>query len=132
MNLSQQLKTLAKGINPESGECLDADSIVNNIDTVRLLFVLAEELEALDKPSKRKSKLTPEERRAKNIKENKPANTGFPWKEEDKQALAKHYADLNSIELLSKKFERSPLAIAVQLEKLQLISKEDAEKFRNY
>ena len=73
MNLSQQLKTLAKGINPESGECLDADSIVNNIDTVRLLFVLAEELEALDKPAKRKSKLTPEI--TTRLREKRPINS---------------------------------------------------------
>lgn len=135
MSLSYQLKTLAKGINPETGEYLDQHSVVNNIDTVRLLFALAEELDDLedvDKPKRRKSKLTPEERRTKNIAENKPANTGFPWKDEDKQALAKYYVNLDSINLLSKQFARSPLAIAAQLEKLHLISKEDVEKYRNY
>lgn len=133
MSLSHQLKILAKGIHPETGEYLDEDSVVNSVESVRLLFALAEELETdkLYKSDKRKSKLTPEERRAKNVAENKPANAGFPWKDEDKQALIKHYADLNSIELLSKRFERSPLSIAIQLEKLNLIPKDEVENYRS-
>lgn len=46
MTLSEALKTLANGINPETGEVLPADSAVNRPDAIRLLFALAEEVQA--------------------------------------------------------------------------------------
>ena len=73
MSLSQQLKILAKGINPDTGEILNSDSIANTPAAIRMLFTLAEELSDYEKPRERKNKLSPEERRAKTCqKESQP------------------------------------------------------------
>lgn len=44
MKLSEMLKTLAKGINPETGEVLSPVSSANKPETIRLLFTSSEEL----------------------------------------------------------------------------------------
>ena len=130
MDLSQQLKILAKGINPDTGEVLEANSVANTPDAIRLLFSLAEELADYEKPKKRKNKLTPEQRREKNILEGKPPMSHFPWVEEEKEKLVQEFKNNNDISALANIFERSSLAIAVQLGKLSLLTEEDVDSYR--
>lgn len=130
MDLSQQLKILAKGINPDTGEVLEANSVANTPDAIRLLFSLAEELADYEKPKKRKNKLTPEQRREKNISEGKPPMSHFPWVEEEKEKLVQEFKNNNDISTLANIFERSSLAIAVQLGKLSLLTEEEVDSYR--
>jgi len=130
VHLSEQLKILAKGINPDTGELLDGESVVNTPEAIRLLFSLSDELADYEKPKKRKNKLTPEERRNKNISEGRPAKSHFPWSEEERAELTSQYTKNSNISELAKQFERSKLAIAVQLEKAGLISEEQVTELR--
>jgi hypothetical protein len=135
MDISNQLKTLAKGINPDTGELLDHNSCGNKPEAIRLLFLLAEELEnsGHDKTKKSKPKLTAEERQAKqakNLEMGRPKNSHFSWTEEEKKKLIAAYSDNDNLELLADKFERSTLAIAVQLGNADLLTEEDIEFYR--
>ena len=130
MKLSEQLKLLANGINPDTGEVLEEGSLTNRAETVRMLFALAEELADSEKHKAKKSKLSPEERRQKNIAEGRPAKSHFPWDEAEKTSLAEDFVKDSDVENLSKVFERSTLAIAVQLQKMMLIPEEELDKYR--
>jgi hypothetical protein len=130
MTLSSQLKLLANGINPETGEVLDESSLTNKPEVIRILFALAEEVSGLDKPRSKKPKMTPDERRQKNLAEGRPAKSHFPWEEEEKTRLGHEFACNADIQHLSGIFERSALAIAVQLQKQNLISEEELESCR--
>ena len=70
--LSSQIKLLANGINPETGELLPDTSVVHRADVIRTLFALSEELADIDRPRPKKPRLTLEERREKNIAEGRP------------------------------------------------------------
>lgn len=118
-------RTLAKGINPETGELLNPASIVHTPEAIRLLFTLAEDFHAEPERVK-KAKLSPEERRQKNIAEGRPANSHFPWADEERQRLEQGYAGGKTVEMLSTEFERSLRGIAVQLQKMGLITEEQA------
>ncbi|TVQ57209.1 MAG: hypothetical protein EA366_08965 [Spirulina sp. DLM2.Bin59] len=129
MSLINQLKLLANGINPKTGEVLGEKSLTNRPDVIRILFALAEELSSLENGSK--SKLTPEDRRQKNIMQGRPPRSHFPWSDQEKAALASEFKNNPRIKDLAELFERSPLAIAVQLQKLMLISEEELDAYRN-
>ncbi len=130
MNLSAQLKLLANGINPETGEVLERESLVHKPEAIRMLFALAEELLVDEKPKTKKPKLTLDERREKNIEEGRLPKSHFPWEEEEKAKLANDFKSLADIGALSSRFERSPLAIAVQLQRMELLSEEVVELYR--
>lgn len=130
MKIDDQLKLLANGIDPETGEVLDEASLTNRPEVIRMLFALAEELSEIDKPKTKKPKMTPDERRQKNIAEGRPAKSHFPWDDEEKARLSREFLASPSVSHLSEVFERSTLAIAVQLQKLKLISEEDLEAYR--
>lgn len=130
MTLSTQLKLLANGINPETGEVLDEGSLTGKPEVIRMLFALADELSAYDKPKAKKPRLSPEERRQKNIAEGRPPKSHFPWEEDEKASLISEFGKDRDVSRLSAVFERSVLAVAVQLQKLDLISAEELESYR--
>lgn len=103
-------------------------SLTNRPEVICILFTLAEELSALE--NIRKPKLTLEERRQKNIAEGRPPRSHFPWSEQEKVALTQEFKKNSRIKDLAQLFERSPLAIAVQLEKLTLISEKELDSYR--
>ncbi|MBB1202267.1 hypothetical protein EGM70_18480 [Enterobacteriaceae bacterium 89] len=123
MTISATLKALANGINPETGECLSSCSVANKPEAIRLLFMLSQEL-AEEPEKQKKAKLTAEERQQKNLAEGRPAKSYFPWTEEERGLLEQCHSAGHSVEQLSVKFERSVRAVAIQLEKMGLISAE--------
>lgn len=129
--LSSQIKLLANGINPETGELLPDTSVVHRADVIRTLFALSEELADIDRPRPKKPRLTLEERREKNIAEGRPPKSHFPWEEDEKRRLAVEHNAGKALPQLSRLFERSNLAVAVQLQKLGLISDEQLEAVRS-
>lgn len=69
--------------------------------------------------------MTQDERRQKNISEGRPPKSHFPWEEEEKEKLAREFTNNRDVRHLSTMFERSVLAIAVQLQKLNLLSEDE-------
>ena len=78
MNQSEALsvvRSLANGVDPDSGEVFPADSVYQRAQTVRALYAAAEALEKAERFERRKQQL--------------PAKTGEPWTEdEDRRLLA--------------------------------------------
>ncbi|WP_425267209.1 hypothetical protein [Buttiauxella warmboldiae] len=122
------LRALANGVNPDTGELLSRSSVAQTPEMIRMLFTLAEEL--VDVSAKiKKTKLSLHERQQKNIAEGKPAKSYFPWSNEEKLQLAEGYTAGKTVEALSLELGRSGRAVAIQLEKLGLIT---AEQLMNY
>lgn len=128
MNTSAMLKALANGVNPDSGEFMPACSIANQPEAIRLLFTLSEEL--VEEPEKvKKGRLTAEERQQKNLAEGRPAKAYFPWSDEERSLLEERFQANDPIDILGVKFERSSRAVAIQLEKMGLITAEQLLAF---
>jgi len=128
MKTQAMLRALANGINPETGELLGTASMTGSPEAIRLLFALAEEFQ-VEPERQKKVKLSPEERQQKNIAEGRPAKSHFPWAEEEKQRLQEIYAEGGTLEALSSEFERTTWAIAVQLQKMGLITEQQAARY---
>ncbi|MFO4660844.1 hypothetical protein V5H00_16470 [Vibrio cholerae] len=133
--LIEELEILAMGANPNTGEELPVHSVVHTVEGKRILFTLVSELKALENaPKKRKKRVLNElqqkELMEKNIAEGKPLRSHFPWSDEEiSQIENAHYRGMTLSEI-AKEFQRSKLAIAVQLEKLCLISIEEVEALK--
>ncbi|MGB9096295.1 hypothetical protein [Erwinia sp.] len=132
MRAGEVFKLLARGIHPETGELLPVGSAVHLPEAIRLLYSLAEEFSD-DNVSgikrKEKLKLTPDQRREKNRSEGKPANAYLPWGEEEKLRLQEDFQNDIGILYLGELYERSPRSIALQLEKMSLITAEEAAAY---
>lgn len=129
MRAGEIFRLLAKGIHPETEEPLPPKSIVHTPDAIRLLFALAEEFSGVNFSTvarQEKVKLTPEQRREKNRAEGRPANAYLPWSEEEKQVLVLQFRQGCSISDLAGFCERTPRSVAMQLERLGLITAEQA------
>ena len=126
MKLSEQLKLLAQGIYPDTGEFLNDSSITNSPEAIRMLYKLSEEIAYYEKPKKTKKGNL----REKNIARNRPPRSHFPWNDEHRKLLVEDFKSNPDMQGLATKYERSVLAIAVQLKKLDLISEEELESYR--
>ena len=76
MNQSEALsvvRSLANGVDPESGEVFPADSVYQRSQTVRALYAAAAALEKQEKMERKKAQL--------------PAKTGEPWTEDEDRKL---------------------------------------------
>lgn len=132
--IADSLRSLGKGIHPETGEVLPADCLVQDADYIRMLFTLAEQLDDLEKSSKRKGRgkkgpsLTPEERRAKNIKEGLQPRAGFMWSEEEVQAVIEQYRNTSDLKSTAEQSERSEYACALKLVAAGLMTEQQIEE----
>ncbi|MGQ5795405.1 hypothetical protein ACUNIY_23585 [Serratia sp. IR-2025] len=128
MNTGILLRALANGVNPDTGELLKPASAACAPEAIRLLFALANEFDGGSELQK-KARLTPEDKRQKNLAEGQPANY-FPWPEEEKLRLRESHAAGATLEALSDEFERSTWSIAVQLQKMGVIGEEQVAAYR--
>lgn len=128
MNTGTLLRALANGVNPDTGELLKPASAACAPEAIRLLFALANEFDG-ESALQKKARLTPEEKRQKNLIEGRSANAYFPWSEEEKLRLRESHAAGATLEALSDEFERSTWSIAVQLQKMGLIGEEQAAAY---
>ncbi|KGT95401.1 hypothetical protein NG99_03445 [Erwinia typographi] len=132
MKAGEVFKLLAKGIHPETGELIPGGSVVHLPEAIRLLYSLAEEFADDIFPQikrKEKVKLTPDQRREKNRAEGRPANAYLAWGEEEKGRLLEDFQNGIGILYLGELYERSPRSIALQLEKMSLITPEEAAAY---
>ena len=119
------LEFLANGVDPSSGEKIPQDSSYNNPDSIRALFTC---INYIKHPPKRKRK-TIEEKQAENLNKGLPRNSGMPWTEDLKKELTNTFKSGMLPKELAGRFERTTGAIISELKKMNLITKEEAEKF---
>ena len=132
MMAGEVFKQLARGFHPETSELLPPESAVHSATAIRLLYELADEFSHdcfSGVKRKEKVKLTPEQRREKNRAEGKPANAYLPWSEEEKVRLGEVFQRGDNIASLSEQFERSSRSVALMLEKMALMSAEEAAAY---
>ena len=113
------LKTLAQGIDPNTGEVFPPDSPYNDPKIVRALFKV---LDLVWPPGR--SRLSLEEKRQRNIERGFPRNAGLPWTDEDRESVATGFEEGQTIRELAEGFERSLTAINAELIRQELISPE--------
>ena len=112
------IEALANGIDPETGEDLAAQSVFNNPQVIRALFVASNALDSLVKREKR-------EKREKSL----PANAGNAWSETEDSELLSAFDNGNTIKDIAAKHDRTEGAIAARLMRLGRI-KASADRSR--
>ena len=96
------IRVLADGINPITGEILEAESCFNEPDVVRALYTAAEVLE-------------------KSRKRNMPENAGKPWSVEDDEKLREMFYNGTLKKDMCKYFGRTSGSISARLVRMGLI-----------
>lgn len=131
MDLPIILRMIAGGKNPLTGKKFPSRSVAHQADFIRRLYTLADEMEkGVDSPPSKRSKLSLEELKIKNIESGKPARSGFTWEDSEKQTLGESFDNGRTIAVLSQAHERTTLAIAIQLQSQGRLTKEEAEYYR--
>lgn len=128
MDLSEMLKILAEGVNPETGEELSVNSETEDLETVNMLLKLADELPAASIVEQSK-RLFGNEKMEQNLEFGRPARSHYPWIEEEKKSLEENYLYGTCVEDLAAKYQRTEKAIALQLQKMGVITEEDSERY---
>jgi len=106
MNQSEALsvvRSLANGVDPESGEVFPADSAYQRAQTVRALYAAAEALEKAERFEQRKREL--------------PAKTGQPWSEDEDRRLLAGFDAGRGLPELAAAHERTQTGVRARLVK---------------
>jgi hypothetical protein len=104
---AQVLLALARGLDPDSGAVLPAESIVRRADIVRALQDAAR---ILENPARRRADRT--------WHAPLPPRTGTPWTAEEDAILRSGRANGRSVEELAADLGRTPNAVQVRLDRL--------------
>ena len=106
MNQTEALsvvRSLANGVDPESGEVFAADSVYQRAQTVRALYAAAEALEKSERFERRKQQL--------------PPKTGEPWTEEEDRNLLASFDAGHALGDLAVAHQRTQTGIRARLVK---------------
>lgn len=103
------LTALSDGIDPKTGEILSDDSVFQNPEVVRALFLSIRALEKYQKDQNRRNSL--------------PANAGKPWSLEEDDLLSEGFDNGYSVDELSENHQRTRGAIVSRLERIGKIDK---------
>jgi hypothetical protein len=103
------IETLANGVDPETGEVLSAQSVFNNPQVIRALFIATNALDSLAKREKREKTL--------------PGKAGNAWSETEDSELLSAFDAGGSIIDISTIHGRTEGAIASRLIRLGRIKK---------
>ncbi len=95
------VKSLANGVDPESGEVFPAEGAYQRPQTVRALFAAAEALERAAQFERRKAQL--------------PAKTGEPWTEDEDRKLLAAFDSGRALQELAAAHERTMGAVRARL-----------------
>ena len=104
MNQTEALsvvRSLANGVDPESGEVFPADSVYQRAQTVRALYAAAEALEKSERFERRKQQL--------------PPKTGEPWSEDEDRKLLAAFDAGRALQELAAAHERTMGAVRARL-----------------
>ena len=99
---------LRDGLDPQTGEKLSADSVFQQADTVRALFVAVEALERMKRSAERQKSL--------------PPGAGRAWTPEEEQKLLAQFEATKDVPAIAAEFHRTPGAIWSRLVKLGKVS----------
>ena len=110
------VKTLADGIDPESGEFFADSSPFNQPRVLRALYAVLE----TQHPAKRQ-RMTLEERRQANLDHGRPRNSGLPWTDQARDEIAELFKGGSPVSALAQHFERSKGSIVAELLRQELI-----------
>lgn len=111
------VKTLAQGVDPNTGEVFAPDSPYNEPQIIRALFTVHEFVRRARKPP-----MSADERRRENTDLGRPRNYGLPWTDDARSEVAKGFEDGKSIEDLAATHERTRGAIQAELIRQGLLS----------
>ncbi len=95
------IRSLANGVNPESGEVFPAKSAYQRPLVVRALYEAAAALEKAERFNRRKSQL--------------PAKTGEPWSEDEDRKLLAGFDSGRALQELAAAHERTMGAVRARL-----------------
>jgi hypothetical protein len=97
------VKSLANGVDPESGEVFPAEGAYQRPQTVRALFAALEALERAAQFERRKAQL--------------PAKTGEPWSEDEDRRLLASFDAGHALGELAAEHQRTQTGIRARLVK---------------
>jgi hypothetical protein len=95
------VRSLANGVDPESGEVFPAESAYQRPQVVRALYQAATALERIDRFERRKAQM--------------PAKTGEPWSEDEDRKLLAGFDSGRGLQELATTHERTMGAIRARL-----------------
>ena len=95
------VRSLANGVDPESGEVFPAESAYQRPQTVRALYEAATALERIERFERRKAQM--------------PAKTGEPWSEDEDRKLLGGFDAGRGLQELASAHERTMGAIRARL-----------------
>jgi len=97
------VRSLANGVDPETGEVFPADSAYQRAQTVRALYAAAEALEQTERSERRKQQL--------------PAKTGEPWSEDEDRRLLSGFDAGRGLPDLAAAHQRTQTGVRARLVK---------------
>jgi len=97
------IRSLANGVDPESGEVFLADSVYQRAQTVRALYAAAEALEKSERFERRKQQL--------------PAKVGEPWSEDEDRKLLSGFDAGRGLPDLASAHQRTQTGVRARLVK---------------
>lgn len=95
------IRSLANGVDPESGEVFPADSAYQRPQTVRALYEAATALERIERFDRRRAQM--------------PPKTGEPWTEEEDRKLLSGFDAGRALQELATAHERTMGAVRARL-----------------
>jgi hypothetical protein len=113
------VKTLAQGVDPNTGEVFAPDSPYNQPKVIRALFTVHDFVRQARKP-----RMSAGEKRQENLDLGRPGNYGLPWKNDDRSQVATGFEEGKTIEELATTLERTQGAIRAELIRQGLVEPE--------
>jgi hypothetical protein len=104
------VKTLAQGVDPNTGEVFAPDSPYNEPKIIRALFTVHDFVRQARKP-----RMSADEKRQENLDLGRPRNYGLPWADDARSQVATGFEDGKTIEELAATLERTRGAIRAEL-----------------
>jgi DNA-binding NarL/FixJ family response regulator len=102
------IEALANGIDPDTGEVLPGQSVFNNPQVVRSLFVASKALDAMGKKEQRQN--------------SSPQNAGKAWSEDEERAVVAAFNEGHPVSEIAAKHGRTNGSIASRLVRLGCIT----------
>ena len=104
------VKTLAQGVDPNTGEVFAPDSPYNEPKIIRALFTVHDFVRQARKP-----RMSADEKRQENLDLGRPRNYGLPWADDARSQVAMGFEDGKTIQELATTLERTQGAIRAEL-----------------
>lgn len=102
------VRSLANGVDPESGEVFPVESVYQRAQTVRALYEAASALERVERQSRRKAQL--------------PRKAGEPWTEDEDRKLLSGFDAGRGLPELAAAHERTQTGVRARLVKYGRLS----------